>query len=73
MRNRDMPAKPLTGNVQINKEGFLAEGLTKLETATIAAMQGILASPKNIASYQATVNDAINCANKLFDELEKDQ
>lgn len=75
MKNRDMP----TGtNASIGKmidgvEVFSSsDGLTKLETAAIAAMQGLLVSTTK-DSVTSIPKAAVSIANALFDELEKDQ
>ena len=57
MRNRDEPANgPM--------------GLTKLETAAIAAMQGILASTPSGVLFENIARDARRAAAALFNELD---
>lgn len=89
MRNRDMPAgmgdhavkMPLTSAISMAQ----SPGLTKFETAAIAAMQGILACPEGwaaatavvkatdarISTEMAVAHFSISHAKALFDELEK--
>jgi hypothetical protein len=62
MRNRDM---------QADYSSSTAGGLTKLEVAAIAAMQGILAANITIATPKLDAVEAVLYANALFDELEK--
>lgn len=83
MKNRDMPAKPCqydTGQVkqvEMNQYRSVLEngpGLTKLETAAIAAMQGFLADPeitRDGNSLELIIKSSVKAANALFDELEK--
>jgi hypothetical protein len=64
MRNRDM---------QADYSSSTAGGLTKLEVAAIAAMQGCLSMGDNCqGSPEELAVHAIFCANALFDELEKE-
>ena len=77
MKNRDMPAKPLTGNAYDDFADFdssrkdssynpQCQGLTKLEYAAIQIMAGME------GTYRYNLSDvAVKRANELFDELEK--
>ena len=82
MRNRDRQAMPLP-SVQGMHNG--ACGLTKLEAASIAAMQGILACPAGwaaatevvkatdarVSTEMAVAHFSIEHANALFDEMDR--
>ena len=88
MTNRDMPAHPGTQRAW-PKDGpidgvlIATDGLTKRETAAIAAMQGLLANHEASASIQEDAIEAgihpadnmasiaVYAADALFDELEK--
>jgi len=70
MENRNMPASGYEGN------DYHMEGLTKLEYAAIEAMQGILAAQAHNLSQgfgvrEVSMKHAVEQANALFDELEK--
>ncbi len=78
MKNRNMPAEPIyneqgfpTNAASLDNIYLKAKGLTKLETAAIAAMQGLL-SKKYTETHEACARFAVKQANALFDELEKD-
>lgn len=80
MKNSDMPAMPMenarvvrNANDEVGLEG--AFGLTKLEHASIAAMQGILASPNLMVDLgEKNIAKAAICqAKALLEELEKQQ
>lgn len=75
MNNRNIPSKPCRINtpsmLQQQQAPKEVSGLTKLEYAAIAAMNGFLAfegvdtmTSENVAKY------AVETANALFDELE---
>jgi len=66
MRNRDNCANGFEG------ETYIQEGLTKLECAAIAAMQGLL-SCDDVQGPAECAKWSIKYANALFDELEKGQ
>ena len=70
MRNRDMPA----GAIDLHKVRFEDAGLTKLEAAAIAAMQGLLSSWPADGALRGrevvTAKGAVAFAKALFDELD---
>ena len=70
MRNRDMPAAPQDEN-QYGGPAYIFCGLTKRETAAIAAMQSALATLGADYSYAERAQVAAKQADALFDELEK--
>lgn len=75
MKNRDVPANPLDleqAKEMSNGTYYDSNGLTKLEYAAIH----ILASCCSDMEFNANTHGikwAVQCANELFDELEKDQ
>ncbi len=73
IKNRDMSAKPLDPEM-VNKiergYGYTQLGLTKLEYAAIAAMQGLLAD-NSLYKPEIIAMLANDHANAIFDELEK--
>ena len=83
MKNRDMPAKPCNKSISWIDEGGEIEtsivlGLTKLEYAAIHIMQVEVRSRPEMESmgysYESDkdlAKRAIDSANALFDELEK--
>lgn len=79
MNNRNMPANTesvttdLSGQVYSSCDFVDGRGLTKLEYAAIAAMQGILAYPEGGSKLETVSRDAVLIANALFDELEKSE
>ena len=71
MRNRDKPSSQIMIDA-VDNTGC-SFGLTKLEAAAIAAMQGALSTSIS-GAHKIPVNlvrEAVECANALFDELEK--
>ena len=72
MNNGDMPATPLTGNVQIDRDGLEAVGLTKREAFAMAAMQGLIpATVERGECYDTQAHHAIEMANALLKALEE--
>ena len=78
MSNRDLPASPesvsatATGDLyRTSDTGYT--GLTKLETAAIAVMQGIMANPNTDGAVNISdiTSHSLLIANALFDEMEK--
>ena len=52
----------------------LKKGITKLEYAAIAAMQGMLAADTDRDLSTGNIKEwAVKCANALFDELEQEK
>ena len=85
MRNRDMPAAPTDPQDAVDFTGkpyAEHQGLTKRESAAIAALQGLLAGEgarkvsvadaMGITRSQAYVQEAVDYADALFNELEKE-
>ena len=72
MNNRDMPSSPISEEEtdRIIDRVEIFTGLTKLEYAAIAAMQGLLAKSK-VEIHEICAIYAVAQANALFDELEK--
>jgi len=79
MNNRDMPSKGYTVNHVTDNGKFEAieeySGLSKLEYAAIAAMQGILArgAEDMVMTLELTTEYSVDLANALFDELEREK
>ena len=85
MRNRDMPAIPSEQELYFGKEDdgepiwLTPLGLTKLEAAAIAAMQGVLANndytsgEPDKAGGKYVARNAVYYARHLFDELDPDE
>ncbi len=73
-----MPANPLRGatNVPFSNHDYGAVknsmvGLTKRETAAIAAMQGFIISTDNMMSLEQIALQSVQMADVLFEELDK--
>jgi len=79
MNNRNMPANQESitscndGSLVSGDDISAHSGLTKLEYAAIAAMQGLLSNPTDNEYFASIELLAIKHANALFDELEKEQ
>lgn len=73
MRNRDLPEKGFykPKNDYGCEETF--HGMTKRESAAIAAMQGLCASSPHLEANQIALlaEASVSIADALFDELEK--
>lgn len=73
MLNRDMPAKGFYKPNDYYGCEKTFHGLTKRESAAIAAMQGFCANPQlHTTSFEIIASWAVKQADALFDELEKE-
>jgi len=79
MENRNMPSKPVDAYYDGELGTSPATGLTKLEYAAIAAMQGLLSygdvtKYDNADEWKKDIEEsAVEFANGLFDELEREK
>lgn len=78
MRNRHMPAKPIFSGDDAYPQTMLmnnesCNGLTKLEYAAIQIMAGNQSIPGTHNRPKTASFDAVEKANALFDELEKQE
>jgi hypothetical protein len=76
MENKDLPAHPnLYMDFDTNNNGGELycehKGLTKLEAASLRIMCHLMPESAGYASFNAMARDAIQAADALFDELEK--
>jgi len=85
MKNRDETAQPSKISIDRNNDrfvpwqfeidSFVSPGLTKLETAAIAAMQWLCSACESNGEWshdaKTVAETAVQYANALFDELEK--
>ena len=75
MKNRNMPADPMfnEGGVMTINNNVGIVGLTKLETAAIAFMAAFMSDINSPLDGEKRISKlAVNFANTLFDELEKE-
>ncbi len=81
MKNADMPAMPCGESYKTQqsyggdwvecKKGALYNGLTKREMFAMAAMQGLCAHSGDYHTFANMASDAVNYADALLAELEK--
>ena len=72
MNNGDMPAAPLTGDVQIDRDGLEAVGLSKRESVAKGVYAGLIASGRaTTLSAKGLAQLAVEYTDALLTELDK--
>ena len=70
--NADLPAMPCQPMGQDGMPSWeMTYGLTKRETFAMAAMQGLLSNSAGKYTYNEMAERAVNCADRLLEELEQ--